>query len=163
MDPNPGKAASPPSRRPRRSARGKRAELARWLEREQPAEIGEREWTAIELGLAPVSSGYLRRLLRESGVRLAPVVEGVRQEDMTTLERSLLALFDEYERGDAARRAMVRRLVIEAKDHARWSARRKPDTRPVKEEMALWMLTWLENPPLFRQWVQLRKRSETGV
>jgi hypothetical protein len=24
--------------------------------------------------------------------------------------------------------------------------------------MALWMLTWLENPPLFPQWVRLRRQ-----
>jgi len=48
--------------------------------------------------------------------------------------------------------------VIEAKDHARWAAR-SAEKRAVKEEMAMWMLTWLENPPLFRDWVALRRRS----
>jgi hypothetical protein len=42
--------------------------------------------------LAPISAGYLRRLLRSSGVVLHPLVEGVRQEDLESLERSLLAL-----------------------------------------------------------------------
>ncbi len=138
--------------------RGKRADLLKWLERERPARIGEREWARLHVDLAPVSGSYLRRLLRDSGVPLAPLIEGVRQESFEALESSLLALLQEYEQGDASARAATRRLVIEAKDHARWAAR-NPEKRAEKEEMALWMLTWLENPPLFPQWVQLRRQT----
>ena len=49
--------------------------------------------------------------------------------------------------------------MIEAKDHARWAAR-NPEKRAEKQEMALWMLTWLENPPLFPQWVKLRREAQ---
>ena len=155
MDPNP--KASPSPRRPR----GKRAELAAWIERERPARIGEPELAAIEAALGPFSSpGYLRRLLRGCGVDLAPIVEGVRQESFESLEQSLLALLDEYERGEAARCKQVRKLVIEAKDHAKFAANRLgPARNPAKEEMILWMLTWLENPPLFPEWAQLRRRA----
>ena len=45
--------------------------------------------------------------------------------------------------------------MIAAKDHARWAAR-NPERRAEKEEMVLWMLTWLENPPVFPQWAALR-------
>jgi hypothetical protein len=79
------------------------------------------------------------------------MVEGVRQGTLDELESSLLALLDEFERGDANRRSAVRRLVITAKDHARWAKRAE------KEEMILWLLTWLENPPVFRDWVRLRR------
>ncbi len=137
--------------------RGKRADLLKWLARERPARIGEREWARLHVDLAPVSGSYLRRLLRDSGVPLAPLIEGVRQETFEALESSLLALLHEYEHGDGAARAATRRLVIEAKDHARWAAR-NPEKRSEKEEMALWMLTWLENPPLFPQWLTLRKQ-----
>jgi hypothetical protein len=136
-------------------AKGKAAELAAWVARERPAEIGEREWEALRAALAPISETYLRKLLRASGVALAPLIEGVRQETIEALERSLVKLLDEYERGDGARRARVRRLVITAKDHARWASK-KAEKREEKEEMMLWMLTWLENPPLFREWVRLR-------
>jgi len=98
-------------------------------------------------------------LLRESGVPLAPLVEGVRQETFDALESSLLNLLAEYERGDAAAKTSVRRSVIEAKDHARWAARIL-DKRAEKQEMALWILTWLENPPLFPQWVRLRREAQ---
>ena len=152
----PSSAAAP------RKLRGKRAELARWIERERPARIGETEWDALLRDLAPVSGSHLRRLLRECGVPLAPLIEGVRQHDFAALEYSLGKLLEEYQRGDPARRAQVRRLVVEAKDHARWAAR-KPERRSEKEEMAFWMLTWLENPPLFPDWVHLRKSALAGT
>jgi len=114
----------------------------------------------LRVELDPISGSYLRRLLRDSGVPLSPLVEGVRQETFEALESSLLSMLHEYENGDAAMRASVRRLVIEAKDHARWAAR-KSEKRAEKEEMALWLLTWLENPPLFPQWVRLRQAKRT--
>jgi len=144
---------------PPKPSRGKRIELERWLTQRRPAYIGEAELEQVRTLLAPVSTGYLRRLLRSTGVELAPMVEGVRQEDFDALERTLLALEDEYERADPRRKAALRRLVIEAKDHARFAAR-KPEKREEKEEMKLWMLTWLENPPLFPQWVQLRRAAK---
>ena len=111
----------------------------------------------LHVELAPISGSHLRRLLRESGVPLAPLVEGVRQETFAALESSLLSFLEEYDRADAVGRMAVRREVIEAKEHARWAAR-NPEKRAEKEEMALWMLTWLENPPLFPQWVKLRRQ-----
>jgi hypothetical protein len=151
MDPN-----LKASRQPQKP-RGKRAELMAWMEaRERAGEIGEEEYGQICRALAPVSAGYLRKLLRESGAALAPLVEGVRQDSMESLERTLLALLGEYERSDPFRRKQIRDLIIEAKDHARLAARRNPQ----KQEMILWMLTWLENPSLFREWLALRKRAE---
>jgi len=126
------------------------------VERRGWTRIGEAEWAELRRELAPVSESYLRKLVRDCGVALAPMVAGVRQDDFERLEASLLALLDEYERGDAARRAAVRRLVITAKDHANFAARRSAEKRVEKEEMAMWMRTWLENPAVFREWVRLR-------
>ena len=106
--------------------------------------------------LSPISESYLRKLLRESGVPLASMVEGVRQGSFDELEASLARLLAEYESGDAAQRTGVRRLVITAKEHARWAARKSREPAD-KEEMTLWMVTWLENPPLFPEWVRLRR------
>src|SRR6202050_3600048 len=100
----------------------------------------------------------LRRLLRDSGVPLTPLVEGVRQESFDALESSLLRLLADYEQGDAAARSRVRHVVIAAKEHARFAARRE-EKREEKEEMALWILTWLENPPVFPEWVRLRRAA----
>jgi hypothetical protein len=134
-----------------------------WIERTSPREIGEPEWQALLSLLKPVSENYLRRLLRDwardSSVPLAPLVEGVRQESFEALESSLLRMLAEYEPGDAAARKRVRSLVVAAKDHARLAARIETK-RVEKEEMALWMLIWLENPPVFPEWVRLRRAAK---
>ncbi len=136
--------------------RGKSAELASWLDEHRPARIGEAEFAQLLTALAPVSESYLRKLVRECGVPLDAMVEGVRQGTFDDLEASLLKLLEEYKQGDAAHRMAVRRLVITAKDHARLAAR-NPEKRAEKEEMILWLTTWLENPPLFTEWVRIRR------
>ena len=139
----------------------KRARLREYLEALRPALIDEAEFARIRETLAPVSEHYLRELLRDSGVPLTPLVEGVRQGDFAELERTLAALEGEYEvameAGDRMRARRIRAVVISAKDHARLAAR-NAEKRAVKEEMVLWMLTWLENPPLFASWLAARKR-----
>jgi hypothetical protein len=85
------------------------------------------------------------------------MVEGVRQGALGELEQSLLLLLAEYESADTPRRMSVRRLVITAKEHARLAAR-NPLKRAEKEEMILWLTTWLENPPVFRDWIRIRRR-----
>jgi hypothetical protein len=138
--------------------KGKAAELAAWLEQNHTARIGEDEFASLREALAPISESYLRTLVRKCGAPLAPLVEGVRQGTFDELEASLHKLLDEYERGNPARRAAVRRLVITAKDHARLASR-SPSKRAEKEEMILWLTTWLENPPVFPDWVRLRRST----
>jgi len=93
-----------------RKTRGKRHEFARWLEREKPESIGEREWDELRSLLSPVSESRLRHLLRESGLPLAPLIDGVRQDTLDTLEASLLKLLDEYEQSSRERQILVRRF-----------------------------------------------------
>jgi hypothetical protein len=121
--------------------------LAAWLAENKPAQIGPEEFEALRQALAPVSESYLRKQLRESGAPLAPLIDGVRQGNLDELEASLLALVEEYQ---SSNRQAVRKLVITAKDHARWTH---------KDENLLWLITWLENPPLFPEWVRLRKAA----
>ncbi len=144
-----------------KTPRGRRTELAHWLETVKPEQVGDAEWDELRRELAPVSESYLRKLLRESGVPLAPLVEGVRQETLEALESSLLRMVTEYETGERERKALVRKAVITAKDHARLASR-KEEVREVKEEMILWILTWLENPVLFPDWLRLRKNVLYG-
>ena len=134
----------------------KSAELARWLEEQRPNYIGEAAFAELSTALAPVSENYLRKLVRNCGVPLHPMVEGVRQATFEDLEASLLRLLEEYQHGHAARRMAVRRLVITAKDHARLAARSQ-QKREDKQEMLLWLTTWLENPPVFADWVKIRR------
>ena len=142
--------------------KGKAAELARWVGEHRPARIGEAEYAELRRVLAPISESYLHRLVKDCGVPLAPLVAGVRQGNLDELEASLRLLADEYERAGAVRRNQVRQLVITAKDHARLAAR-NPARRAEKEEVVLWLTTWLENPPLFRSWVAVRRSLVGGL
>ena len=137
----------------------KATRLRAWIEEHRPERVGDAEFAAIRDALAPVSDRYLRELLRGSGCRLDPLVEGVVQDDFQHLERTLKALEGAYAAGDRQR---ARAAVITAKDHARFALKRLAADRQrgaVKEEMLLWLMTWLENPPLFADWVEIRKRQ----
>lgn len=132
----------------------KRARLAAWIEQNKPSRIGREEFQRLVEELGPITESYLRKLLRDTGVPLTPMVDGVRQSNLEELESTLLALLAEYESGDAAYRLAVRKLVITAKDHARWRH---------KAENALWLTTWLENPALFPAWARLRRQTITSL
>lgn len=126
--------------------------------------INEAVWQRIAETLAPVSPNYLRKLVRGTGLAMAPLVEGVCQKSSAGLERTLCALQVEYELAAPERRRRIRAEVISAKDHARWALQKPgldPGANAVKEEMLLWILTWLENPGLFQAWLAIRKRAVT--
>jgi hypothetical protein len=92
-------------------------------------------------------------------------VEGVVQNSAEDLARTLRALQAEYEASDAARRLRIRKLVMEAREHCRWSLRRLHDDvarAEEKQEAFLWMTTWLENPVVFEEWLRLRWRRGSG-
>lgn len=98
-------------------------------------------------------------MLRGSGVPLHPLVEGVRQESMEALERTLGALADVYEAGTLEQKQRCRGEVIEARQHALWAqARLEGREREARERMRETMLVWLENPAVFRAWVEARRR-----
>lgn len=142
----------------------KRSELAGWIAARGVTAVGDEELAALSQALQPISSSHLRRLLRESGVSLAPWIEGVRQGSFDELETSLTRLHVEQEKavaaGDRERARKCRQCVIEAKDHARLSLRRlEGERRRDREEMIQWMLVWLENSAIFLQWLRLRRRT----
>jgi hypothetical protein len=135
------------------------------LDARRPDRITEADFAELLSALAPIGEGYLRRLLRDTGIPLAPLAGGIRQDSFEELERTLIEMGNEYgaarEAGNAPRARACRRLVIEAKDHARLSLRSPkltPERRAAKQEMLLWMLTWLENPGVFSMWLVLRKK-----
>lgn len=134
-----------------------RAEIRKWLEKQGASRVDEALAARLRAEFPEVSESTLRRALRESGLPLDPLVEGVRQDTLEHLERTLLALAGEYERGDPARRAQVRELVLTARRHTELAARRKP-----KDEELLWLRTWLENPLVFPAWARLRRRACSG-
>jgi len=145
--------------------------LRDYLAANQPAAINEAVWQGLLLHLAPVSEGYLRELLRETGLPFAQPYAGIRQHTFEELEQSLRELLEVYTAakaaGDRGRARYCRRQVIGAKDRAKFLAK-NPRTseakRAAKEEMAQWMLVWLENPEVFPAWVRARtlaRRSDS--
>jgi hypothetical protein len=146
--------------------KSKKALLAEYLTEKNLSQVGEREWLEIVARLAPVSESYLRRLLADTAIPVAQPFAGVRQKTFEELEDSLLAMEEVYKRaketGDRACAQQCRNAVIQAKDHARFSAR-SPKTsaekKAQKEEMIQWMLVWLHHPGVFPAWVKLRKQK----
>lgn len=135
--------------------------LRNYLAEQQPAAITEAVWLELLRVLAPISESYLRDLLRQTGLPFEQPYAGVRQKDFEELEASLREMLEVYAAatvaGDRRKVRYCRRQVIAAKDRARFAAR-KPEKQAVKEEMAQWMLVWLENPEVFPAWVEIRKR-----
>ncbi len=120
--------------------------------------------------LAPVSESYLRDLLRATGLPFAQPCAGIRQKTFADLERDLCEMLTVYASamatGDRQRARYCRHQVIAAKDRARFVAGRPttpPEKKAQKDEMAQWMLVWLENPSVFPAWVEIRKRYSSST
>ena len=130
-----------------------------YLAAEQPARITESVWRGLLARLAPVSESYLRELLRDTGLPFDQPYAGIRQHTFEELESSLREMLEVYraanDAGDRERARYCRRQVIAAKDRAKFLVKRNP----AKEEMAQWMLVWLENPEVFPAWVEARKKQ----
>ena len=139
--------------------------LAEYLASRQPARITEAVWLEARAELAPVSDSYLRDLLQATGIPFDQPWAGIRQHTFEELESSLREMLEVYlaakTAGDRERARYARRQVIAAKDRAKFASRNprtSPEKRAAKEEMAQWMLVWLENPEVFPAWVEARKR-----
>jgi len=141
--------------------------LAEYLARRQPARITEAVWLEARTHLAPVSDGYLRDLLQATQIPFDQPWAGIRQHTFEELESSLREMLEVYldaqTAGERECARYARRQVIAAKDRAKLASRNpriNPEKRARKEEMAHWMLVWLENPEVFPAWVEARKRLQ---
>ena len=146
-------------------AKSRKRALREFLAARQITAIGEAEWQAFLHELAPISESYLRDLLRATDLPFAQPYAGIRQKSFADLEHDLSEMLrvysDAMDAGDRQRARYCRRQVIAAKDRARFAARHpktSAEKSTQKEEMAEWMLVWLENPPVFPAWVEIRKR-----
>ncbi|MBI4893744.1 MAG: hypothetical protein HY821_24205 [Acidobacteria bacterium] len=135
----------------------KRKEITAWVLRQGVQRIGPDLAARVAGEFPQVSQRTMRAALIECGLPMDPLVEGVRQDSLDHLARTLLRLGVVYEDGGPALRKTVRALVITARQHAELAARKKP-----KAEEILWIRTWLENPPLFAEWLELRLRAKQG-
>ena len=141
-------------------------ELREYLEADQPGAITGAVWHGLLERFAPVSESYLRDLLRQTGLPFEQPYQGVRQHTFEELEQSLRDLLAAYSEaagaGDRDRVRYCRRQVIAAKDRAKFLAANPhtpPEKQAEKNEMAQWMLVWLENPEVFPAWVDARKKA----
>lgn len=104
-----------------------------------------------------LSAGYLRKRLIERGVDLDPLVEGVRQDSVENLERTLIALAGAYE----IRPSEARAKVLEGRRHLDFALRREPESE-LRKTSLLHLRTWLENPPVYPLWIALQKQKPPG-
>jgi hypothetical protein len=134
-----------------------------YLETERPEGITAAVWRELLKRFAPVSESYLRDLLRQTGLPFEQPYSGVRQHTFEELEQSLRELLAVYSQafaaGDRDLARYCRRQVIAAKDRAKFLAAnpKTAEKQAEKNEMAQWMLVWLENPEVFPAWVDARK------
>ena len=141
-----------------------RQKLNDYLAARQWAFVGKTEWEQLRRDLPKIAENSLRELLQESGIAIGQPYCGVRQQSLEALERSLLDLQLVYA-GQPDQAYACRKLVIQAKDRARFAARNRKVAEPVravKEEMVRWMLVWLDDPLMFESWVRARKTHLAG-
>ncbi len=141
-------------------------QLREYLDANCPAAVTEAVWKELLERLAPVSESYLRELLRSTGLPFDLPWAGIRQHTFEELEESLCGMWRVYaeamESGNRDVARYCRRQVIGAKDRAKFlaaSSRTTAAKKAEKEEMAQWMLVWLENPEVFPAWLEARKRA----
>ena len=138
-----------------RPKRTRAAEIRAAIEARGFTSIGDAEWNALRAAFPNASDTTMRHAVRESGVVLDALLDGVRLSAFDQFEPSLAALVSEYDRarrdGDSERARRCREVAIRAKDHARMAARSARDRNrsAEKAEMVEWLLVWLETPDLF--------------
>jgi hypothetical protein len=129
-----------------------KSRVLEWLKSQALERVEPEHFAQLLSDLAPAADSTIRRALRESGIPMAPLVEGVRQNTLDDLHRTLNAMAAEYERDPK----QVRSAVLVARQHAEWNLRRQPGDA-LREEAFLWIRTWLENPGVFESWARLRR------
>jgi hypothetical protein len=161
----PLKSTAMPAANKATASKSVKQQLRDYLAAEQPAAITEAVWQDLLKRLTPVSESYLRDLLRATGLPFDQPYAGIRQHTLEELEQSLREMLTVYAdataSGNRERARYCRRQVIGAKDRARYlmhNPRTDREKRERKEEMAQWMLVWLENPEVFPAWVDARRR-----
>lgn len=122
----------------------------------------------------PVSRAYVLDVLSETQVPIDPSLGGlpldlrdrVHFHDRAAAAASLTDMTREYEAarasGDKTRSEDCRRAVRKGKDRLKLLLRRtslSPQKREEKQELLQWFLVWLEAPPLYPAWLELRRRA----
>jgi hypothetical protein len=122
----------------------------------------------------PVSRAYVLDVVAETQIPIDRSLGGLPVDlrgriHFHNLDAATVSLADmtrEYEAaragGDKTRAEDCRRAVRNAKDRLKLLLRRanlSPQKREEKQELLQWFLVWLEAPPLFPGWLELRRRA----
>lgn len=100
------------------------------------------------------SVAYLKRLLRQQTIPLHPLVEGVRQDSLDNLTRTLTQLSHVYiDQPQPARAA-----ALESKRRAQFLLAKKPNDS-WRNLVLLHLNIWLENPGVYSVWARLQKQN----
>ena len=148
-----------------------------YLDRHNPVLVGRAELreirkhvlTAVER-TKPVSDRYLLSILLETTVEVDRAIGGLPVDlrrkipvsDLAACKRSLIDLARQYSSTeDPARASDVRRAVRRTREHLELALARAstPGKLSVQRETLQWLRAWLENPPVFEAWVEVRERS----
>ncbi len=153
-----------------------RALTLAYLEAEKPERIDRAALTALRRSVAEqlgperrVSERYLVEVLLETQVPIDEDLGGIavnlrgriRTRDPEAALTALAELGDEYAEAEAFRRRELRTAVLRAKDRLQLRLAKAPPSGPQRaalEELRAALLTWLENPPVFSAWLDLRRR-----
>jgi hypothetical protein len=122
----------------------------------------------------PVSRAYVLDVLSETQIPIERALGGlpvdlrgrIHFHDLDTAAASLADMTSEYQAarvsGDKTRAEDCRRAVRKGKDRLKLLLRRanlSPQKREEKQELLQWFLVWLEAPPLFPVWLELRRAA----
>src|SRR5579885_2276208 len=172
---SPSKKMPAPGRKPSRKTLVEeymRTKPVEEINRRTLAEL--RDYVSQRLGGAAVSERYLLELIEHTAVPISRELGGlppdlrnrVRFHDFASAEASLYDLQKEYEdarrAGDRLRAQDCRRAVLRGRQRLELLLRRprwRAEKRAEKIEILGWFRVWLENPELFRTWLELRKRA----
>jgi hypothetical protein len=125
----------------------------------------------------PISRAYVLDVISEMQIPIDRSLGGlpldlrgrVHSHDRAAAAASLTDMTREYDAarcaGDKIRAEDCRRAVRKGKDRLKLLLRRtslSPQKRQEKQELLQWFLVWLEAPPLFPAWIELRARAGSG-
>jgi hypothetical protein len=148
-----------------------------YLARHNPVLVGSAELREIRKHVLtevkrtkPVSDRYLLSILLETSVEVDRAIGGLPVDlrrkipvgDLAACKRSLIDLARQYSSTeDLARATDVRRAVRRTREHLDLALARAstPGKLSVQRETLQWLRAWLENPPVFEAWVEVRERT----
>lgn len=152
----------------------KKAAIQAWLDRERPGVFGARHAAAVRRAVpARLTDRYLRDVVEAYGVEVAAdlgglprdLLELIHIETLAGAEAALAGLEKRRQAllpGDRAALEALQRAGRRVREKALLVARNAQAHQAVRDEwqeIGQWFLVWLQNPDLFANWLELRKKS----